>query len=73
MLEFHVHIDMGLKAAAKLAVKRLCEILIVLNKTHMGLEIQKISTNLYCNSHVGIQNLNAHQPIFPYTVFFIRT
>ena len=45
MLEFHVHTDMGLKAAAELAVKLLCEILIVLNRTQMG--IQKISTNLY--------------------------
>ena len=61
MLEFHVHIDMGLKAAAELAVKRLCEILIVLNRTQMGLEIQKISTNLYCNSHVGRQKLNAQR------------
>ena len=60
MLEFHVHIDMGLKAAAKLAVKLLSKILIVLNRTQMGLEIQKISTNLCCSSHVGRQKLNAH-------------
>ena len=59
MLGFHVHIDMGLKAAAELAVKLLCKILIVLNRTQMCLEIQKISTNLYC-SHVGRQKLNAH-------------
>ena len=69
MLEFHVHIDMGLKDAAELAVKRLCKIFIVLNRTQIDLEIQKISTNLYCSSHVGRQKLNAHQPIFPHTVF----
>ena len=64
---------MGLRAAAELAVKLLCKILTVLNRIQMGLEIQKISTNLYCSSNVGRQKLNAHQPIFLYTVFFIRT
>ena len=38
-----------------------------------GLEIQKISTNLYCGSHVGRQKLNAHQPIFPIHSASVRT